>query len=46
MVEALTAPRPRARYVIGRGAPVFQVARRLLPDWLFDPLIINYYKAK
>ena len=46
VLEALTSPRPRARYMVGKGAPVVQVMRRLLPDWMFDPLIVNYYKPR
>lgn len=36
--QALTAPRMRARYVIGRDARAMILARRLLPDHLFDRL--------
>jgi NAD(P)-dependent dehydrogenase (short-subunit alcohol dehydrogenase family) len=34
--RALTAPRMRARYVVGRDARVMLVVRRLLPDLVFD----------
>jgi NAD(P)-dependent dehydrogenase (short-subunit alcohol dehydrogenase family) len=34
--RALTAPRMKARYVIGRDARAMLIARRLLPDLLFD----------
>ena len=34
--RALTSPRPRARYVIGRDARAMLIARRLLPDHVFD----------
>jgi NAD(P)-dependent dehydrogenase (short-subunit alcohol dehydrogenase family) len=34
--RALTAPRMRARYVVGRDARAMIVARRLLPDLVFD----------
>jgi NAD(P)-dependent dehydrogenase (short-subunit alcohol dehydrogenase family) len=36
--RALTAPRMRARYVVGRDAKAMLVAKRLLPDHLFDRL--------
>jgi NAD(P)-dependent dehydrogenase (short-subunit alcohol dehydrogenase family) len=36
---ALTAPRMRARYLVGREARAMLIARRLLPDLLFDRLI-------
>lgn len=35
---ALTAPRMKARYVVGRDARVMLAAKRLLPDHLFDAL--------
>ncbi len=35
---ALTAPRMKARYVVGRDARVMLAAKRLLPDHLFDTL--------
>lgn len=34
--RALTAPRMRARYVVGRDARAMLIARRLLPDLVFD----------
>jgi NAD(P)-dependent dehydrogenase (short-subunit alcohol dehydrogenase family) len=34
--RALTAPRMRARYVVGRDARAMLIARRLLPDLIFD----------
>jgi NAD(P)-dependent dehydrogenase (short-subunit alcohol dehydrogenase family) len=34
--RALTAPRMKARYVIGRDARAMLIARRLLPDLVFD----------
>jgi NAD(P)-dependent dehydrogenase (short-subunit alcohol dehydrogenase family) len=37
--EALTTPRPRARYVVGRDAKVQALAVRLLPDRAFDALM-------
>jgi NAD(P)-dependent dehydrogenase (short-subunit alcohol dehydrogenase family) len=36
--HALTAPRMRARYVVGRDAKAMLLAKRLLPDLLFDRL--------
>ncbi|PNW81355.1 hypothetical protein CHLRE_07g352450v5 [Chlamydomonas reinhardtii] len=39
--EALTAPRPRSRYLIGNGAELQMTARRLLPDWIWDKLLLN-----
>ena len=36
--RALTAPRMRARYVVGRDAKVMLAAKRLLPDLIFDRL--------
>ena len=37
--HAVTARRPRARYVVGREAKVQAVAARLLPDRLFDAIV-------
>ncbi len=34
--RALTAPRMRARYVVGRDAKAMLIAKRLLPDLVFD----------
>jgi hypothetical protein len=36
---ALTSPRPRARYVIGKEAKSRAVAARVLPDRVMDRLI-------
>ncbi len=36
--RALSAPRMRARYVVGRDAQVMLAAKRLLPEHLFDRL--------
>lgn len=44
VLEALTARRPRTRYVVGKGAPVVHLLRRLLPDSLFDRMINSYYR--
>jgi hypothetical protein len=37
--RAVTARRPRSRYVIGREARIQAVAARLLPDRVMDRLI-------
>jgi NAD(P)-dependent dehydrogenase (short-subunit alcohol dehydrogenase family) len=37
--RAVTAGRPRARYVVGRDAKIQAVATRLLPDRAFDALV-------
>jgi hypothetical protein len=37
--RAVTARRPRARYVIGREAKIQAVAARLLPDRALDALV-------
>jgi hypothetical protein len=37
--HALTARRPRTRYVVGREARVQAVLARLLPDRAFDALV-------
>jgi NAD(P)-dependent dehydrogenase (short-subunit alcohol dehydrogenase family) len=37
--RALTAPRMRARYVVGRDARAMLIARRLLPDLIFDRVV-------
>jgi hypothetical protein len=42
--EAITAERPRARYVVGRDAKVQAIAARLLPDRAFDALISAYLR--
>jgi NAD(P)-dependent dehydrogenase (short-subunit alcohol dehydrogenase family) len=38
IAEALTAEQPRLRYVVGRGARVVVLARRLLPERTFERL--------
>ncbi len=38
ILRALTASRMRARYVVGRDAKAMLIARRLLPDHVFDAL--------
>jgi len=37
--RALTAPRPRTRYVVGRDARMMLIVRRVLPDRVFDRVI-------
>lgn len=39
--HALTAPRPRTRYVVGRGAKIAAFLSRLLPDRLLDEMILG-----
>lgn len=39
VVHALTAKRPRVRYVVGRDALIATTARRFLPDRLMDRLL-------
>lgn len=41
VLEALTAPRPRSRYLIGNGAERDMTARRLLPDWAWDAILLS-----
>ena len=40
VVRAVTSPRPRTRYPVGRGAKVILIARKLLPDRAYDRLIM------
>jgi hypothetical protein len=40
IVDALEAPRPLTRYLVGKTAPLEHVARRLLPDWIFDRILM------
>ena len=42
--KAVTAQRPRARYVVGRQAQVQAVTARLLPDRAFDALVARYLR--
>ncbi|GIL84932.1 hypothetical protein Vretimale_9766 [Volvox reticuliferus] len=39
--EALTVEEPRARYLIGNGAERDMTVRRLLPDWLWDTIMLG-----
>jgi NAD(P)-dependent dehydrogenase (short-subunit alcohol dehydrogenase family) len=43
IVRAATTPRPRARYAVGRGAGTILMARRLLPDRVFDAAVSRAY---
>ncbi len=43
ITHALTAQRPRTRYLVGNEARFAALARRLLPDRLFDTLIRRRY---
>jgi NAD(P)-dependent dehydrogenase (short-subunit alcohol dehydrogenase family) len=43
IVRAATAPRPRTRYPVGRGAGTIIRARRLLPDRAVDAIIRRVY---
>lgn len=42
--RAITARRPRARYLVGRDARAMKAASRLLPDRLFDALVARALK--
>ena len=42
--RAITARRPRTRYVVGREAKVQATLARLLPDRAFDALIARAFK--
>lgn len=42
--RAVTARRPRARYVVGRDAKVQAIAARLLPDAAMDAVIARYLR--
>lgn len=42
--NAITADRPRARYLVGRDAKVQAAAARLLPDRAFDALMSAYLR--
>jgi NAD(P)-dependent dehydrogenase (short-subunit alcohol dehydrogenase family) len=44
IARAVTARRPRTRYVAGRGARTIITARQLLPDRAFDALITTGYR--
>jgi hypothetical protein len=44
VLRALSDARPRARYVVGRGAPGLHLMKRLMPDSLFNAVISSYYR--
>lgn len=44
--RAVTARRPRTRYVIGRDARIQAVAARLLPDRVLDRLVARVYLSR
>ena len=44
IVRAATTARPRPRYPVGRGAGSIVLARRLLPDRVFDAAIGTMYR--
>ncbi len=44
LIEALTAPTPKTRYVIGDQAAPLLAMKRLLPDWTFDFLPSTRFK--
>jgi len=44
IARAVTARRPRTRYVAGRGARAIITARQVLPDRAFDALIVSGYR--
>lgn len=39
VLKAMTTPRPKARYLVGRDARFYAVVRRLLPDSLLDRVV-------
>ncbi|KXZ53729.1 hypothetical protein GPECTOR_6g646 [Gonium pectorale] len=43
--EALTSPNPRSRYLIGNGAEFEMTVRRLLPDWVWDRLLLGNLRS-
>jgi len=44
VAHALTAKRPKTRYLVGRDAQLLVLIRRLLPDRWRDELILRYTK--
>jgi NAD(P)-dependent dehydrogenase (short-subunit alcohol dehydrogenase family) len=44
VMEALNSPNPRSRYNLGKSARVQILARRLLPDRIWDALLLNNIK--
>jgi len=45
IARAATARRPRTRYAVGRGARAAIVARWLLPDRIFDRVVVALFSA-
>jgi NAD(P)-dependent dehydrogenase (short-subunit alcohol dehydrogenase family) len=43
--KALTARRPRSRYAVGRGARTLILARRILPDRIFDRAMQHLFRG-
>jgi NAD(P)-dependent dehydrogenase (short-subunit alcohol dehydrogenase family) len=44
IVSAATARRPKIRYPVGRGAGSLVIARRLMPDRVFDAMVNTQYR--
>ena len=44
IMHAASSPRPRTRYPVGRGARAILTLRRILPDRLFDPVVMLVLK--
>jgi short-subunit dehydrogenase len=44
IVSAATARRPRIRYPVGKGAGALVLARRVMPDRVFDAMINTQYR--
>ena len=44
IVKAATARRPTIRYPVGKGAGSLVLARRLMPDRVFDAMINTQYR--
>jgi hypothetical protein len=42
VLRALVAPRPRARYLVGRDAQAQALLARLVPDRLRDWMLVRY----
>jgi hypothetical protein len=40
VLHAASSARPRTRYPVGRGARAILTLRRILPDRLFDPVVM------
>ena len=44
IVSAATARRPKIRYPVGKGAGSIVLARRLMPDRVFDAMVNTQYR--